>query len=1083
MVVSVAGWVVGWGRPLELPGRWLRVLCPQCERDSPGEARFCPHCGAQLLATCAACGAVHPLEARFCPGCGRAVAAASVQAGYTPRYIREQILAARGAMEGERKQVSVLFCDIVRSTALAAKLGPEEFHLAIDRFFGVVLTEVHRYEGTINQFLGDGFMALFGAPIAHEDHARRAVLAALGIMARAQLTIRIGINSGLVVVGRIGDDLRVDYTAFGDTTVLASRLQTAAAPGAVLLSQRTAELVRGYFRLEAVAPVQVKERTVHPLRVIGLGTRTGRITAGDELSPFTGRDHELAELRRTFDAAADGEGQVVGLAGDPGLGKSRLALEFCRVAQDRATVIVGRCLSYGASIPYLPLFELVRNACGITVGDATDLMTAKIDLWVKALELEVSLAHYLRHAFIVTDGDHGLTDLDPQAIRNRTFDALVRLLVAEAARRPLVVLVEDLHWIDQTSEDFLAGLADELPSVPIMLLATYRPGYSPPWTGKSFASQLALRPLSAAASKAIVASVLASTDRAAAAAIAGRGEGNPFFLEELARAARDRATGAADGTVPETVQEVLAARIDRLSADQKAALQVAAVLGREFSLELAEEVWNGTVTVEGLLQELKGLEFLRERLGSVERTFVFKHALTREVAYDGLLQARRRQLHGRVGAALEESAASQRFEHCELLAYHYSRSAEPARAIPYLVAAGDRARDRYANEEAITVYNQAIRLTEDAGGDRWTDTYGAVCESLGRVLVRLSRHDAAIEAYTKGLAAARDAFQKVHLHVLCSEAEEGAHRYAAALAHCDLAEQALGPVPETPFQRWLSSWLDVQHERMGILYWLDDTERYGQLIERVRPFVESHGSAEQRMSFFLSLVGWSLRRDRYGADDQTLEFARAAYAIAQADPAAWRWAVFNYAFTLLWHGDLDEANAMLGESLREAERCGDTALRSRSLTYLMVIARKRGDVDAVREAIGPVIEQAREASLPEYEAMAMANRAWVGWRCGDEEAATADARAALSMWEGLPVRYFFDWMALWPLLAMALAAGRIEEAAQCARGMLPPPQQRLQEPLQSLVEEAVHAWDAGQPDETEDLLRRGLRAGSDLGYL
>ena len=1083
MVVSVAGWVVGWGRPLELPGRWLRVLCPQCERDSPGEARFCPHCGAQLLATCAACGAVHPLEARFCPGCGRAVAAASVQAGYTPRYIREQILAARGAMEGERKQVSVLFCDIVRSTALAAKLGPEEFHLAIDRFFGVALTEVHQYEGTINQFLGDGFMALFGAPIAHEDHARRAVLAALGIMARAQLTIRIGINSGLVVVGRIGDDLRVDYTAFGDTTVLASRLQTAAAPGAVLLSQRTAELVRGYFRLEAVAPVQVKERTVHPLRVIGLGTRTGRITAGDELSPFTGRDHELAELRRTFDAAADGEGQVVGLAGDPGLGKSRLALEFCRVAQDRATVIVGRCLSYGASIPYLPLFELVRNACGITVGDATDLMTAKIDLWVKALELEVSLAHYLRHAFIVTDGDHGLTDLDPQAIRNRTFDALVRLLVAEAARRPLVVLVEDLHWIDQTSEDFLAGLADELPSVPIMLLATYRPGYSPPWTGKSFASQLALRPLSAAASKAIVASVLASTDRAAAAAIAGRGEGNPFFLEELARAARDRATGAADGTVPETVQEVLAARIDRLSADQKAALQVAAVLGREFSLELAEEVWNGTVTVEGLLQELKGLEFLRERLGSVERTFVFKHALTREVAYDGLLQARRRQLHGRVGAALEESAASQRFEHCELLAYHYSRSAEPARAIPYLVAAGDRARDRYANEEAITVYNQATRLIEDAGGDRWTDTYGAVCESLGRVLVRLSRHDAAIEAYTKGLAAARDAFQKVHLHVLCSEAEEGAHRYAAALAHCDLAEQALGPVPETPFQRWLSSWLDVQHERMGILYWLDDTERYGQLIERVRPFVESHGSAEQRMSFFLSLVGWSLRRDRYGADDQTLEFARAAYAIAQADPAAWRWAVFNYAFTLLWHGDLDEANAMLGESLREAERCGDTALRSRSLTYLMVIARKRGDVDAVREAIGPVIEQAREASLPEYEAMAMANRAWVGWRCGDEEAATADARAALSMWEGLPVRYFFDWMALWPLLAMALAAGRIEEAAQCARGMLPPPQQRLQEPLQSLVEEAVHAWDAGQPDETEDLLRRGLRAGSDLGYL
>lgn len=996
----------------------------------------------------------------------------------------------RGAIEGERKQVSVLFCDIVRSSALAAELGPEGFHLAIDRFFGVALAEVHRYEGTINQFLGDGFMALFGAPIAHEDHARRAVLAALGIAGRAQVEIRIGVNSGLVVVGKIGDDLRVDYTAFGDTTVLAARLQAAAAPGAVLVSRRTAELVRGYFRLEEMAPVQVKERTVYPLRVAGLGTRTGRITAGDVLSPFSGRDHELAELRRAFEAAAGGEGQVVGLAGDPGLGKSRLALEFCRAVEDRATVIAGRCLSYGASIPYLPLFELVRNGCGITAEDAADLAVTKIELWVKALELDVSLAHYLRHAFAVTDGEQGLAGLDPQAIRDRTFEALSRLLAAEAARRPLVVLVEDLHWIDQTSEDFLAGLADELPSVPILLLATYRAGYSPRWTGKSFASQLALRPLPAAASEAIVASVLAGGHRSGAAvqagedraaAIARRGEGNPFFLEELARAARDRGPDAADVTVPETVQEVLAARIDRLSADQKAALQVAAVLGREFPLELAEEVWDGTVPLHALLQELKGLEFIRERRSSAEPTFVFKHALTRDVAYDGMLHARRRQLHGQAGAALEQSGAS-RFRHSEL-AYHYSRSDEPARAIPYLHTAGNRARDRYANEEAIAVYSQAMSLIDELGGAQWTDAYGAVCESLGKVLARLSRYDAAVEAYMKGLAAVRDGYQKAHLHVLCSEAEESAHRYPQALAQCDLAEQTLGPASGAPDPRWLSTWFEIQEERMGILYWLNDTKEYGRLIERVRPFVESHGSAEQRMSFFLSLLGWSLRRDRYFVDDQTLELARAAYAIAQADPTQWRWAVFNYAFALLWHGELDEAITVLRESLRHAEHCGDTALRSRSLTYLMVAARKRGDVDAVREAIGPVIEQARAASLPEYEAMAIANRAWMAWRDGDEEAAAADARAALGMWEGLPVRYFFDWMALWPLLAMALGAGRIHQAAQCARGMLPPPQQRLQEPVRGLVEDAVQAWDSGQPEETEDLLRQATRAAGDLGYL
>jgi tetratricopeptide (TPR) repeat protein len=819
---------------------------------------------------------------------------------------------------------------------------------------------------------------------------------------------------------------------------------------------------------------------------MGLGTRTAPIAPGDELSPFTGRDRELAELHRVLEIVAGGEGQVIGLAGDPGLGKSRLAWEFRRLAEDRATVIAGRCLSYGASIAYLPLFELVRHACGIAADDPPSLVATKIELRVKALELDVSLAHYLRHAFGVTTSDPGLPAVDPQAIRARTFDALRRLLVAEAGRRPLVLLVEDLHWIDQTSEDFLAGFTGELPSVPIMLLATYRSGYSPPWIGKSFTSQLALRPLSPAASEQIVASILDSGNRdAAAAAVAERGEGNPFFLEELARVARDQATGPAGVTVPETVQQVLAARIDRLSASQKAAIQLASVLGREFSLDLAEEVWDGHVPLEARLQELKGLEFLRERHGAAARTFVFKHALTREVAYDGILQARRRQLHGYAGAALEHSPASQRFEHCELLAYHYSRSSDPARAIPHLAAAGDRARDRYANQEAIAAYCRAIELIEERDGGRRADTYGAICESLGTVLVRLSRYDAALDAYRKGLTVTSDPFHRSRLHVLCAEAEDGAHRYQVALAQCDLAEQALGPAPKTPEPQWLSSWLAVQDQRMGIQYWLNDVEGYARLIEKVRPVVEAHGSAEQRASFFLSLLLLSLRRDRYLPSDETLEIARAVSAAVQESEASPLWwaAVFNLGFALLWHGDLDEATALLQESLRDAERRGDAATRSRSLTYLMVAGRKRGDVDGVRKAIGTVIERAREASLPEYEAMAIANRAWVAWRSGEEEKAAADALTALEMWEKLPVRYPCDWMALWPLLAMALAAQRPDQAVKYARGMLPPPQQLLQEPVRTMVEDAVHAWDTGQPAETEEQLRRAVHAASDLGYL
>jgi class 3 adenylate cyclase/tetratricopeptide (TPR) repeat protein len=1011
------------------------------------------------------------------------VTAPAVPVGYTPRHISEQILAVQSAVEGERKQVSVLFCDIVRSSALAAELGPEEFHLLIDRFFRMALAEVHRYEGTINQFLGDGFMALFGAPIAHEDHARRAVLAALGVADRAEAPVRIGINSGLVVVGTIGDDLRVDYTAFGDTTVLAARLQAAAEPGAVLVSQRTAGLVRGYFGLEGVTPVQVKERTVRPLRVTGLGTRTGRLVSGDELSPFTGRDRELAELRRALDIAVGGEGQVVGLAGDAGLGKSRLALEFRRIAEPCAMVLEGRCLSYGARIAYLPLFDLVRYTCGIAASDSPDQVATKIELRVKALDLDMPVAHYLRHAFGVTAGDPGLARLDPQAIRAGTFDALGQLLVAEAGQRPLVVLVEDLHWIDQTSEDFLAEFTGELRSVPVMLLVTYRPGYSPPWIGKSFATQLALRPLPPAASEEIVASILAGQSQGAAAAIAERGEGNPLFLEELGRAARDQATAPAGVTVPETIQQVLAARIDRLSAGQKAALQLAAVLGREFSLDLAEQLWDGDEPLEARLQELKRLEFLRERHGAAERPFMFTHVLTREVAYDTMLQARRREMHGRIGATLEHSKDSHRFEHCELVAYHYSRSAKPGRAVPYLAIAGDQASAKYANEEATALYRQAIGLMEGPGGDRQPETYRAICESLGEVLVRLSRFDAAIEAYSKALTVASDLFHRSRLYILCAEAENGAHRYQEALGQCDLAEQVLESAADPSEPQWLSSWLAVQRQRMGILYWLNDTEGYSRLIERVRPVVEAHGSAEQRKGFLLSVFGLSVRRDRYLITDETLEAARAAYAIPQADLLSSGWARFNLAFALLWHGDMDEATTALRKCLADAEQCGDAELRSRSLTYLMVVARKRGDVQEVRKAIGSVIEQAREASLPEYEAMAIANRAWVAWRTGDNETATADALTALDTWERLPVRYFYDWMALWPLLAMSLAAQRTDQAAEYARRMLPPPQQLLQEPVRTMVENAIRAWDASQPAETEELLSSALDAAGDLGYL
>jgi class 3 adenylate cyclase/DNA-binding SARP family transcriptional activator/tetratricopeptide (TPR) repeat protein len=689
---------------------------PPPQDDEPprrGRGKVAPVIAGALLVggKCDDCGANLPQYSKFCPACGHAVEATPSPSTYTPRHLREQILAIRSAIEGERKQVSVLFCDIVRSPELAAQAG-KEYHRVVDRFFALALAEIHRYEGTVNQFLGDGFMALFGAPIAHEDHARRAAHAALAVKERSDIDVRIGINSGSVVVGAIGDDLRMDYTASGDTTVLAARLHGAARPGDVLVSTATAAYLRGYFDLQETEPVTVGERTVHTLRVVGRGPRTSPIDeTHQQLTPLSGRDEELESLRRALHSAARGQGQVIGISGEPGLGKSRLAHELRLAAEADTVALQGRCLPFGTAVPYLPVLDLVRQACGIAPDDDRESVAAKIGTTLEELRMDPDFGAYLHHVLDVTSADAQLVALESATIKGRTFEALRMLLLATAGR-PLLVVIEDAHWIDRTSEEFLTELVDELPSVPVLLLATYRPGYNPPWLGKSFVTQIALRPLSREAGERIVVAILGDTNDATAR-IVGRGEGNPFFLEELARAARQQSDSSSDGSVPTTVQDVLAARIDGLDAGDKSAVRVASVLGREFSLDLLESVWDGDGPLVPALDELKRREFLHEQHGGTERTFVFKHALTRDVAYDGLLEDRRRSLHARAGAAVERSYAGRLHEKYELLAFHYSRSSERERAADYLELANRKAAAQHAMEEALGYFYQALAILED----------------------------------------------------------------------------------------------------------------------------------------------------------------------------------------------------------------------------------------------------------------------------------------------------------------------------------------------------------------------------------
>jgi class 3 adenylate cyclase len=648
---------------------------------------------------------------------------------YTPPHLAEKILTSRSALEGERKQVTVLFCDLAHSTPLAARLGPERMHTLLNRFFALALEEIHRYEGTVNQFLGDGCMALFGAPVAHEDHARQAVLTAMGLQRTlkdhhadlgepygVECAFRMGINTGMVVVGGIGDNLRMDYTAVGDTTNLAARLQQVAAPGAVLISEATKRLVQGSVHLEALSPLHLKgvPDPVAAFKVLGLNRPRSSLAhrSARALSHFVGRARELADLETLLAQVENGQGHIVGIVGEAGLGKSRLVHEFRqRLHGKRVTYLEGRCLSYGRAIPYLPLLDLLRHNCGITEADSPEVITAKIHLSLQEVGMTPDeWTPYLLHLFGIQDGTEPLAVLSPEAIKARTFEMIQYMSLNGSQRQPLIIAVEDLHWIDTTSEACFAMLAESLASAPMLLLGTYRPGYRPPWIEQSNVTQVALRRLTPEDGLAVIRSILPQehlSDQLAQTILA-KADGNPFFLEELTQAVLESGDFRANTAVPDTIQGVLMARIDRLPEMSKRLLQTAAVLGREFALRLLEAIWEGPGRCEPLLLELKRLEFLYERIGAEEPSYVFKHALTQDVAYASLLTTRRQALHAATGAALERLYAVRLGDVYERLAYHYARAQDAPKAVTYLTLFAERVAGGYAHVEAVTALQEAL---------------------------------------------------------------------------------------------------------------------------------------------------------------------------------------------------------------------------------------------------------------------------------------------------------------------------------------------------------------------------------------
>ena len=661
---------------------------------------------------CPSCGHENRPSARFCEACGQPLAGRSGgdRRSYTPPHLAEKILASRSRLEGERKQVTVLFADVKGSMELAEQVDPEAWHHILDRFFAILAEGVHRFEGTINQFTGDGIMALFGAPIAHEDHAQRACHAALHLGAELRryahdlrrerglsFSVRMGLNSGDVVVGAIGDDLRMDYTAQGPTVGLAQRMEQLAEPGRIYLTEHTARLVAGFFRLDELGQFSVKGVRA-PVRVFaleGVGPLRTRLeqSRARGFSRFVGRDAETVTLDAALERAVAGSGSVVDVVAEAGVGKSRLCFEFTARARARGVAVhEGHCVAHGKMIPFLPVLELLRGYFGIGELDGDDATRRKIAGTVLLLDPELTTSLPLLFDFLgVPDPERRMPRMDPEARQRQLFALVRRLIEARSRRAPTVILLEDLHWIDGGSEAFLATLVEGVPASRTLLLTTSRPEYRPPWAGTSSATAIRLVPLGPAATAALLDDLLGA-DRSLAA-LAGlvreRTAGNPFFVEEIIQALVE--SGSLGGTkgayritkpvdaiaVPATVQAVLAARIDRLPEREKEVLQAAAVIGKEFAEPVVRRVseFSGA-DVAAALRTLERSEFIYEETAHPDGEYAFKHPLTQEVAYRSQLGERRARLHAAVAGALEEFSPDKLDERAALLAHHWEEAGE-----------------------------------------------------------------------------------------------------------------------------------------------------------------------------------------------------------------------------------------------------------------------------------------------------------------------------------------------------------------------------------------------------------------------
>jgi class 3 adenylate cyclase/ribosomal protein L40E len=767
------------------------MRCPGCQSENPSDMSFCGKCGSPLARRCAKCGADNPPASNFCGKCGAVLTPNAPERSEgssweKPRgdvHVAERVRmqpASDSPTEGERKTVTALFADIKGSMELMEDLDPEEARAIVDPALKLMIDACHRYDGYIVQSTGDGIFALFGAPIAHEDHPQRALYAAMRMQAdigaygdrlrqegRAPIQIRVGVNTGDVVVRPLQTgESHVEYTPIGHSAGLAQRMQALARPDTIVASANTQKLAEGYFQFKPLGPARIKGVTeaIEIYEVAGLGALRTRlqVSARRGLSKFVGRDREIDAMKGALERAKAGYGQIVAAVGEPGVGKSRLFYEFRAMAQRGCLVLETFSVSHGKASAYMPVIDLLNNYFEIAAED--DERRRRQKIIGRILELDRALEDTLPYLFSllgIQEGDSGLQQMAPEIMQRRTLEAIKRILLRESLNQPLILIFEDLHWLDAESEAFLNLVADGIPNASVLLMVNYRPEYRHEWGSKGYYMQLRLDPLGKESAGEMLDALLGEPIPSSAPSsptplpdqgedaraarvrvtegvdalkrlIIEKTEGNPFYMEEMVRALFDDGAlvrnggikltrGLGELRIPPTVQGILASRIDRLRPEEKELLQTLAIIGKEFPLALVRAVTGaqdgklrgesgGDGNLDKMLTDLQLAEFIYEQPAFPDPEYTFKHALTQEVAYNSVLIERRKAIHERIGVALEKIFANRLDDHLSDLARHFSRSGNAEEAVKYLGLAASQATVRSAYSEATSLVKRALEL-------------------------------------------------------------------------------------------------------------------------------------------------------------------------------------------------------------------------------------------------------------------------------------------------------------------------------------------------------------------------------------